>query len=195
LSLLQALLGFVALNPTYKLPVLLRNAKPNNSRFRNRAQKVSISIRLDARGQRRCSCETTFQKLELVLSWATLHFVGWVELTSGFVGFRCTQPNLHFAGVIAKCETQQRPISEPCPKSFYFDYTGRFSGQRRRLYESPPARYSEKIERRTSNVQHRTSNECILSILKKTERSDYINPQSAIQNPKLNNPEPLLIFN
>ena len=65
--------------------------------------------------------ETSFQKLELVLSWATLHFVGWVEPTPGFVGFRCTQPNLHFAGVIAKCETQQRPISEPCPKSFYSD--------------------------------------------------------------------------
>jgi hypothetical protein len=72
-------------------------------------------------GQRRRSCETTFQKLELVLSWATLHYVGWVEPTPGFVGFRCTQPNRHFAGVIAKCETQQRPISEPCPKSFYFD--------------------------------------------------------------------------
>ena len=41
--------------------------------------------------------ETTFQKLELVLSGATLHFVGWVEPTPGFVGFRCTQPNLHFA--------------------------------------------------------------------------------------------------
>jgi len=51
--------------------------------------------------------ETTFQELELVLSWATLHFVGWVEPTPGFVGFRCTQPNLHFAGDIAKCETQQ----------------------------------------------------------------------------------------
>jgi hypothetical protein len=51
-----------------------------------------------------------FQKLELVLSLATLHFVGWVEPTPGFVGFRCTQPNLHFAGVIAKGETQQRPI-------------------------------------------------------------------------------------
>jgi hypothetical protein len=63
----------------------------------------------------------TFQKLELVLSWATLHFVGWVEPTPGFVGFRCTQPNLHFAGVIAKCETQQRPISEPTPKSFFSD--------------------------------------------------------------------------
>jgi hypothetical protein len=67
------------------------------------------------------SYETTFQKLELILSWATLHFVGWVEPTPGFVGFRCTQPNLHFAGVIAKCETQQQPISEPSPKSFYFD--------------------------------------------------------------------------
>jgi len=39
-------LGFVALNPTYILPVLLRNAKPNNGRFRNRAPKVSISIKL-----------------------------------------------------------------------------------------------------------------------------------------------------
>jgi hypothetical protein len=41
-------LGFVALNPTYILPVLLRNAKPNNGRFRNRAPKVSISIKLAA---------------------------------------------------------------------------------------------------------------------------------------------------
>jgi hypothetical protein len=32
-------------------------------------------IRLDACGQRRRSYETAFQKLELVLSWATLHFV------------------------------------------------------------------------------------------------------------------------
>ena len=55
-------------------------------------------------------------KLELIVSWATLHFVGWVESTPGLVGFRCTQPNLHVAGVIAKCETQQRPISEPSPK-------------------------------------------------------------------------------
>jgi hypothetical protein len=46
LSLLQALLGFVALNPTYILPVLLRNAIPNNGRFRNRAPKVSFSIKL-----------------------------------------------------------------------------------------------------------------------------------------------------
>ena len=41
--------------------------------------------------------------------------------SEGFVGFRCTQPNLHFDVVIAKCETQQQPISEPSPKSFYFD--------------------------------------------------------------------------
>jgi len=41
-------LGFVALNPTYILPVLLRNAKPNNGRFWNRAAKVSISIKLAA---------------------------------------------------------------------------------------------------------------------------------------------------
>jgi len=62
------------------------------------------------------SFETTFQKLALVLSWATLHF----------------------ASVITKCETQQRPISEPCPKSFYFDKTGHFSGQRRRSFETTP---------------------------------------------------------
>jgi hypothetical protein len=48
LSPLLALLGFVALNPTYILPVLLRNAKPNNGRFRNRAPKASISIKLAA---------------------------------------------------------------------------------------------------------------------------------------------------
>jgi hypothetical protein len=65
--------------------------------------------------------ETSSQKLELVLSWVILHFVGWVELTPSFVGFRCTQPNLHFAGVFAKCETQQQSISEPSPKSFFFD--------------------------------------------------------------------------
>jgi hypothetical protein len=44
--LFQALLGFVALNPTYILPVLLRNAKPNNGRFSNRVPKVSFLIRL-----------------------------------------------------------------------------------------------------------------------------------------------------
>ncbi|CAB1083090.1 hypothetical protein D1AOALGA4SA_10674 [Olavius algarvensis Delta 1 endosymbiont] len=37
----------------------------------------------------------------------------------GFVGFRCTQSNLHFTGTITKCETQQRPISEPIPESFF----------------------------------------------------------------------------
>jgi hypothetical protein len=57
-------------------------------------------------------------------------FVGWVEPTPGFVGFRCTQPNLHFAGVIANCETQLRPISQPSPKSFFFDLTGCFFGRR-----------------------------------------------------------------
>jgi len=42
--------------------------------------------------------------------------VGWVEPTPGFVGFRCTQTNLHFAEVFANCETQQRPISNRAPK-------------------------------------------------------------------------------
>ena len=63
-------------------------------------------------------------------------FVGWVEPTPDFVGFRCTQPNLHSDVVIAKCETQQRPISKLSPKSFYFDQAGRFFGQRRRSYET-----------------------------------------------------------
>jgi hypothetical protein len=49
-----------------------------------------------------------------------LHFVGWVEPTPCFVGFRCTLPNLHFAGIIAKCETQQRSNSEPSRKSFFY---------------------------------------------------------------------------
>jgi hypothetical protein len=48
LNTLQALLGFVTLNPTYILPVLLRNAKPNNRQFRNPAPNVSISINLVA---------------------------------------------------------------------------------------------------------------------------------------------------
>jgi hypothetical protein len=65
------------------------------------------------------------QKLGLVLFRAPLQFVGWVELTPSYVGFRCTQPNLHFAGVFARCETQQQPISEPSHNSFFFDYTGR----------------------------------------------------------------------
>jgi hypothetical protein len=46
LNLHQALLGFVALNPTYILPVLLRSAKPNNGRIRNQAPKVSNAIKL-----------------------------------------------------------------------------------------------------------------------------------------------------
>jgi hypothetical protein len=56
LSLLKALLGFVALNPTYILPVLLRNVKPNNGRFPNRAPKVSILIKLTAVQARGAAC-------------------------------------------------------------------------------------------------------------------------------------------
>ncbi|CAB1074704.1 hypothetical protein D1AOALGA4SA_2523 [Olavius algarvensis Delta 1 endosymbiont] len=44
----------------------------------------------------------------MVLSWLSLHFVGWVEPTQIFVGFRCTQPNLYFDSSSVKCETQQR---------------------------------------------------------------------------------------
>jgi len=63
----------------------------------------------------------SFQKLALVLSWATLPIVGWVEPAPSYVGFlRLRQTNLHFAGVFVKCETQQQPISEPSPKSNEF---------------------------------------------------------------------------
>jgi len=58
-------------------------------------------------------------------------FLRWVEPTPDFVGFRCTQPNLHFAGSNAQCETQKQQILEPSSKSFYFDLTGRFFGRRR----------------------------------------------------------------
>jgi len=54
-----------------------------------------------------------------------LVIVGWVEPTPGIVGFRCTQPKLHFFGVIMKCEIQQRPISEPIHNSFFSDQNGR----------------------------------------------------------------------
>jgi hypothetical protein len=50
------------------------------------------------------------QNEQSVLSRAFLHFVGWVEPSPDFVGFRYTQPNLHFAGIILKGETQQRLI-------------------------------------------------------------------------------------
>jgi hypothetical protein len=69
--------------------------------------------------------ETTFQKLALVPSWSTLDFVGWVEPTPDFVGFRCTQPNLHVASDISKYETQQRLISKSSPRNFFLDQTGR----------------------------------------------------------------------
>jgi len=59
----------------------------------------------------------------LNLTWATLNFVGWVEHTLSFVGFRFTQPNLHFISSIAQCETQQQPILEPSPLFvFHFNY-------------------------------------------------------------------------
>ena len=35
------------------------------------------------------------------------NFINWLEPAQGFVGFRCTQSNLHFAIVIVKLETQQ----------------------------------------------------------------------------------------
>jgi len=59
----------------------------------------------------------------LNLTWATLHFVGWVNHTLSFVGFRYTQPNLHFISSIAQCETQQWPILEPSPLIPTFHYS------------------------------------------------------------------------
>ena len=63
----------------------------------------------------------------------TLYFVGWVEPTAGFVGFlRLRRINLQVTGFIAKCETQQKPISKPSFKNFFIDQNGRCSDQRRR---------------------------------------------------------------
>ncbi|MEX1352206.1 MAG: poly-gamma-glutamate hydrolase family protein [Desulfobacterales bacterium] len=59
-------------------------------------------------------CDYTFYAFIVVSSISgNFAFVDWVEPTPGFVGFRCTQPNLHVAGIIAKCKTQQRPFTEP----------------------------------------------------------------------------------
>jgi hypothetical protein len=43
--------GFRCTLPNLHFPVLLQNAKPNRSRFRSQATKVSFLIRLDARNQ------------------------------------------------------------------------------------------------------------------------------------------------
>ena len=73
MSLLQALLSFVALNSIYILPVLLRNAKPNNGRFRNRVPEVSISIKLAVFLASGCACmklhesDVVFLKLHMRL--------------------------------------------------------------------------------------------------------------------------------
>jgi hypothetical protein len=37
--------------------------------------------------------QQSIDKVDSILGYFAL--VGWVELTPGFVGFRCTQPNLH----------------------------------------------------------------------------------------------------
>ncbi|CAB1078248.1 hypothetical protein D1AOALGA4SA_6004, partial [Olavius algarvensis Delta 1 endosymbiont] len=47
LSQLQALLGFVTLNPTYIFAVLSRNAKPNNSRAGHRARQIEVGTVAD----------------------------------------------------------------------------------------------------------------------------------------------------
>ncbi|MGD8295618.1 MAG: hypothetical protein PVG67_04450, partial [Desulfobacterales bacterium] len=83
-----------------------------------------------------------FKKLRLVLSCVPLHFVGWVEPTPGFVGFRCTQSNLHVTGMIAKCETQQRPISEPNHKVSLLIKLAVFLASGSRLYETTLNRLS-----------------------------------------------------
>jgi len=81
-------------------------------------------ILLDARGQRLPPLSNYISKAGVDFILDYFAFVGWVEPTPSFVGFRCTQPNLHLAGAITKCETQQRPISEPNPKCFFSDQTG-----------------------------------------------------------------------
>jgi hypothetical protein len=60
-----------------------------------------------------------------ILYETTLHIVGWVEPTPCFVGFlRLRRTNLHFAGFISKCKTQQQPNLDPSQTSFFFDQTG-----------------------------------------------------------------------
>ena len=69
------------------------------------AVKFSSSIKpavFLAGGRADTSYETSLQKLELVLSWATLHFVGWVEPTPGFVGFRRTQGPTYILPVLLR---------------------------------------------------------------------------------------------
>jgi hypothetical protein len=70
----------------------------------------------------------------LVSGWTTLHFVGWVAPSEGFVGFRSTQPNLHIPDVITEFETQQQPITDPNLKSFFSDRPGRIFLARSRAY-------------------------------------------------------------
>jgi len=62
----------------------------------------------------------SFVKIEnrgMILPSATLHFVGWVEPVSGYVGFCFTQPDLHIVSSNAYCEAQQWPSLEPRSKS------------------------------------------------------------------------------
>jgi hypothetical protein len=53
-----------------------------------------------------------------------------LSLFQALLGLVALNPTYIFSGVIAKCETQHRPISEPSPKSFNFDLAGRFFGRR-----------------------------------------------------------------
>jgi hypothetical protein len=80
--------------------------------------------------------------LGLNLTWATLHFVGWVEHNLGFVGFlRLRRTNLHFISLITQHETQQLPILEPSPNIL------RDSSRREPPYENLPSRTSGSNDR------------------------------------------------
>ena len=64
-------------------------------RFQVSAQPLAAIVQSDRR--RNIAVDSTS---------ATLHFVGWVEPTLGYVGFRFTLPNLHIVNSFVQSETQ-----------------------------------------------------------------------------------------
>jgi hypothetical protein len=89
------------------------------------------------------------EKSGLNLTWATLHFVGWDEHTLSFVGFRFTQPNLHFTSSIAQCETQQRPILESSPKNQTDNDLNRLKFHASNIRTAAKARLHSRLRTRT----------------------------------------------
>jgi hypothetical protein len=66
------------------------------------------------------------QKYKSDLSQASLHFEGWIEPTPEFVGFRCTQSNLHFAGDNLEMRNLTTADFQTKFRSFFCDLPVRF---------------------------------------------------------------------